>query len=223
MQMIDWLGPVINEYYGSSEGGGTSVGSEDWLKRPGTVGTPWPGSTIKIIDASGGECRPNEPGDIYIKMPGFDFKYHKAPEKTRASTRDGFFTVGDVGYLDDEGFLFLSGRSTELIISGGVNIYPAEIEGFLAAHPAVDDVAVIGVANAEWGEEVKAVVVLREGVEPSEELAGELMDHCRDGLARFKVPRSVTLVLDWAAGGGTLGARTTTTLWILDADLSESD
>jgi long-chain acyl-CoA synthetase len=191
MQMIDWWGPVINEYYGSSEGGGAFVGTEDWLKRPGTVGQPWPGSTIRIFDVSGAECPPNEPGEVYIKMPGFDFEYHNAPEKTRASTRDGFFTVGDVGYLDDEGFLFLSGRSAELIISGGVNIYPAEIEGCLCGHPAVADVAVIGVPNPEWGEEVRAVVELHEGVEPSAELAEDLIAHCRGGLARFKVPRSV--------------------------------
>ncbi|MDT5370897.1 MAG: long-chain acyl-CoA synthetase, partial [Mycobacterium sp.] len=117
--------------------------------------------------------------------------YYKAPEKTRESTRDGFFTVGDVGHLDEDGYLFLSGRSAELIISGGVNIYPAEIEGCLAAHPAVADVGVIGVPNEEWGEEVKAVVELREGVEPSAELAEQLIAHCRDSLARYKVPRTV--------------------------------
>jgi long-chain acyl-CoA synthetase len=124
-------------------------------------------------------------------MPGFDFEYYNAPEKTRDSTRDGLFTVGDVGYLDDDGYLFLSGRSAELIISGGVNIYPAEIEGWLAGHPAVADVGVIGVPNEEWGEEVKAVVELREDVEPSSQLADELIAHCREGLASYKVPRSV--------------------------------
>ena len=191
MRMIDWFGPIINEYYGSSEGGGASVGAEDWLKRPGTVGLPWPGAAIRIYDENGWECPPNQAGEVYIKMPGFEFEYHNAPEKTRDSTRDGFFTVGDVGYLDEDGYLFLSGRSTELIISGGVNIYPAEIEGYLAAHPAVADVGVIGVPNQEWGEEVKAVVQLREGVEPSAELADELIAHCRDGLAGYKVPRSV--------------------------------
>ena len=191
MRMIDWFGPIINEYYGSSEGGGASVGAKDWLKRPGTVGLPWPGAAIRIYDENGWECPPNQAGEVYIKMPGFEFEYHNAPEKTRESTRDGFFTVGDVGYLDEDGYLFLSGRSTELIISGGVNIYPAEIEGYLAGHPAVADVGVIGVPNQEWGEEVKAVVQLREGVEPSAELAEELIAHCRDGLASYKVPRSV--------------------------------
>jgi long-chain acyl-CoA synthetase len=154
MRMIDWFGPIIHEYYGSSEGGGASVGAEEWLKRPGTVGLPWPGSSIRII-------------------------------------RDGFFTVGDVGYVDEDGYLFLSGRSTELIISGGVNIYPAEIEGCLAAHPSVADVGVIGVRNPEWGEEVKAVVELREGIEPSAELADQMIAHCRESLARYKVPRTV--------------------------------
>jgi long-chain acyl-CoA synthetase len=191
MQMIDWWGPIINEYYGSSEGGGASISCEDWLKRPGSVGLPWPGSTIKILDESGAQCPPNHPGAVYMKTPGFEFSYHHAAEKTRESSRDGFFTVGDVGYLDDDGYLFLSGRSAELIISGGVNIYPAEIEGCLAGHRAVADVAVIGVPNSEWGEEVKAIVELREAVEPSAELAAELIAHCRDALARFKVPRSV--------------------------------
>jgi long-chain acyl-CoA synthetase len=191
MRMIDWFGPIVREYYGSSEGGGAAVNTEDWLKRPGTVGLPWPGSTIRVYGDEGAECAPNQVGQVYIKSPGFEFEYHNAPEKTRESTRDGFFTVGDVGYLDEDGYLFLSGRSTELIIAGGVNIYPAEIEGCLAAHPAVADVGVIGVPNQEWGEEVKAVVELREGIEPSAELAEQLIAHCRDSLARFKVPRTV--------------------------------
>jgi long-chain acyl-CoA synthetase len=190
-KMIDWWGPVINEYYGSSEGGGTYVGTDDWLQRPGTVGRPWPGSTIRILDESGGQCGANEPGAVYMKMLGFDFEYHGAPDKTRDSTRDGFFTVGDVGYVDDEGFLFLSGRSADLIISGGVNIYPAEIESCLVEHPAVADVAVIGVPNEEWGEEVKAVVELAENVEQTDELADELIAHCRERVARYKVPKSV--------------------------------
>ena len=189
--MIDWWGPVINEYYGSSEGGGTSVGSQDWLRRPGTVGRPWPGSTIRVLDDHGQKCPPNQPGQVYMKMPGFNFTYHNAPDKTRENSRDGFFTVGDIGYLDGDGYLFLSGRSAELIISGGVNIYPAEIESRLLEHPAVADAGVIGVPNPEWGEEVKAVVELRDGVSASPELADELIEHCRDGLARFKVPRSI--------------------------------
>jgi long-chain acyl-CoA synthetase len=191
MRMIDWFGPIIHEYYGSSEGGGASVGAEEWLKRPGTVGLPWPGSSIRIYDDDGAECAANQVGRVYIKSPGFEFEYHNAPEKTRESIRDGFFTVGDVGYVDEDGYLFLSGRSTELIISGGVNIYPAEIEGCLAAHPSVADVGVIGVRNPEWGEEVKAVVELREGIEPSAELADQMIAHCRESLARYKVPRTV--------------------------------
>ena len=189
--MIDWWGPVINEYYGSSEGGGTAVGSRDWLQRPGTVGRPWPGSTIKVLDDDGHECPSNQPGKVYMKMPGFTFAYHNAPDKTRDNSRDGFFTVGDIGYLDGDGYLFLSGRSAELIISGGVNIYPAEIESTLLEHPAVADAGVFGVPSPEWGEEVKAVVELHDGVSASPELADELIAHCRDGLARFKVPRSV--------------------------------
>lgn len=190
-RMIDWWGPVITEYYGSSEGGGAFVRTEDWLQRPGTVGQPWPGSTIKILDEEGSECPPMEPGAVYMKMPGFDFAYHNAPEKTRESSREGFFTVGDIGYLDEDGFLFLSGRTAELIISGGVNIYPAEIESRLLEHPAVADAGVIGVPNSEWGEEVKAIVRLQDGIDPSAALADDLIAHCRAGLAGYKVPRSV--------------------------------
>lgn len=189
--MIDWWGPVVIEYYGSSEGGGTCVNSEDWLQRPGTVGLPWPGSTIRVVDDNGHECPPNEPGKVYMKMPGFDFTYHNAPDKTRENSMEGFFTVGDIGHVDEDGYLFLSGRSAELIISGGVNIYPAEIESRLLEHPAVADAGVIGVPNPEWGEEVKAIVQLHEGCAASNELAEDLITHCRDGLARFKVPRSI--------------------------------
>ena len=190
-RMIDWWGPIITEYYGSSEGGGTYVRSQDWLRRPGTVGLPWPGSRIRILDDDGRDRPPNEPGTVYIKMPGFQFRYHNDDEKTRANTRDGCFTVGDIGYLDDEGYLFLSGRTAELIISGGVNIYPAEIEARLLTHPAVADVGVIGVPNPEWGEEVVAVVQPRDGIAATTDLSRELIEYCRAELAGFKVPRSV--------------------------------
>jgi len=190
-KMIDWWGPVIHEYYGSSEGGGTSVSTEEWLQRPGTVGRPWPGSTIKILREDGSECEPGETGAVYMAMPGMNFEYHNAPDKTKANRRGDLFTVGDIGYLDDEGYLFLSGRTEEVIISGGVNIYPAEIEGVLLSHPVVADAAVIGVPNEEWGEEVKAVVALEDGYVESAELAEELIAHARSNLARYQVPRSV--------------------------------
>lgn len=190
-RMIEWLGPVITEYYGSSEGGGTLVRSSEWLERPGTVGLPWPGSSIQVLDEGGEPCKPGESGTVYMQMSGWDFSYHNDAGKTRDSTRDGYFTVGDIGHLDDDGYLFLSGRTAELIISGGTNIYPAEIEGCLLSHPAVADAAVIGIPNEEWGEEVKAVVQLRPGMSPGDELAADLVAHCRTHLAGFKVPRSV--------------------------------
>jgi long-chain acyl-CoA synthetase len=190
-RMIEWLGPIVNEYYGSSEGGGALVRSEEWLARPGTVGLPWPGSTIKVLDESGQDCPPGTTGTVHMQMSGWDFEYHNDPDKTQQSVSDGFFTVGDVGHLDSDGYLYLSGRTAELIISGGTNIYPAEIEGVLLEHPAVADAAVIGVPNEEWGEEVKAVLELKPGVTPGPELTAEVLAHCRTRLAGFKVPRSV--------------------------------
>jgi long-chain acyl-CoA synthetase len=193
-QMIDWWGPVIKEMYGASESGGAgcTVTSEEWLAKPGTVGMPLPTTEVLIIGPDGERLGPNEIGQIYLKnLLGTDFEYLGDEEKTAmAHLGPATFTFGDVGYLDDDGYLFLSDREIDMIISGGVNIYPAQIEAVLITHPAVADVGVFGVPNDEFGEEVKAAVELAEGFEPSDSLEGELRQLCRDKLAGYMVPRS---------------------------------
>ena len=196
--MLDWWGDVVWEYYGATEGGGTVASPADWRKKPGTVGKPWPISEIKVLDDDGNELPPGQVGTVWMRMGDRTFEYHGDEEKTRRSWNDrGFFTVGDAGELDEDGWLFLRDRTSELIISGGVNIYPAETEAALSEHPAVLDVAVFGIPHEDWGEEVKAAVELAEGHAPSTELEQELIGHCRDRLARFKCPRSVDFVEDF--------------------------
>jgi long-chain acyl-CoA synthetase len=193
--LIEWLGPVVFEYYGATEGVGTFVDSATWLRKPGTVGQPEPRDQIKILDDDGRELPPGTVGTVYLKAPAATrFTYHKDAAKTEGAFRGDVYTVGDLGYLDDDGYLFLTDRSANLIISGGVNIYPAECDAVLATHPVVHDVAVIGVPNAEWGEEVKAVVELEPGHEPSAALERALIEYCRVRLAHYKCPRSVDFV-----------------------------
>lgn len=187
--MIEWWGPVIHEYYGASEGGGTTVGPTEWLERPGTVGRPWPNADIRILDADGAPVPVGEPGEVWMLAGALDFEYHKNSERTATSKRDGYFTVGDVGYLDEDGYLFLQGRSSDIIITGGVNIHPSEIEAVLIQHPAVGDVAVFGIPDPEWGEQIKAVVELTADV-----TTDELLAHCRERLAAYKAPRSIDVV-----------------------------
>ncbi len=189
-RIIEWLGPVVFEYYGSTEGGGTLVRASEWLERPGTVGRAWPGGDVKVLDDEGQPCPPGVAGTVYMKSHS-DFEYGGDPEKTRASRRGGYFTAGDVGYLDDAGYLFLCDRKIDMIISGGVNIYPAEIEAALLSHPKVGDAAVFGIPHTDWGEEVKAVIEPAAGIECGAQLADELLAHCGARLARYKVPRSI--------------------------------
>jgi long-chain acyl-CoA synthetase len=190
--LIAWLGPIVVEYYAATEGVGALVDSTTWLGHPGTVGRPLLPGLVKVADDDGNELAPGEIGLVFLRAPAATkFDYYGDAAKTSAAYRGDYFTLGDLGYMDDEGFLFLTDRSTNLIISGGVNIYPAEIDALLLEHPAVGDVATIGVPNEEWGEEVKAVVQPAEGIEPSDELAAELLAFCRERLAHFKCPRSI--------------------------------
>jgi long-chain acyl-CoA synthetase len=195
--MITWLGPVLVEYYASTEGAGTLIDSGTWLQKPGTVGKPYPADLIIVGDEDARALPTGEVGMIWIKThPGEEFEYFGDPDKTDRNQRGAWYTLGDLGYLDEDGYLFLSGRSAELIISGGVNIYPAEIDAALLEHPAVRDVAAIGVPNEEWGEEVLAVVELEAGFSPSPDLRDELLEHARARLARFKCPRAIEFVDD---------------------------
>jgi long-chain acyl-CoA synthetase len=194
---IEAFGPVVYEYYAATEGGGIFIDSHDWKAKPGTVGKPLPGVVMKIVNDAGEDCKPDEVGTVYFQAPATGrFEYFKAPEKTEGAYRGDYFTMGDMGYLDTDGFLYLTGRSAEVIISGGVNIYPVEIDQEVLEHPAVYDVAVVGVPNEEWGEEIKAVVQLNEGVEPSDKLAAEIVAFASERLPGYKRPRSVDFTDD---------------------------
>ncbi len=190
--LIDWFGPVVFEYYAATEGGGTFIDSHEWLNKPGSVGQPASGQLVEIRDDDGNPLPSGDVGTVYFRAPGYGrFEYFKDPEKTSSSYAGDFFTMKDMGYLDEDGYLFLTGRTSELIISGGVNIYPSEVDDVLLEHPAVADVATVGVPNEEFGEEVKAVVQPVDGRAASHALADELIQHCRSKLAHYKCPRSV--------------------------------
>ena len=190
-QMIDWWGPILWEYYAGTEGNGmTLVNSQDWLAHRGTVGRAVVGE-LKISDEQGNELPPGEPGTVYF-AGGKAFQYHNDPVKTAESRNArGWSTLGDVGYVDADGFLYLTDRKAYMIISGGVNIYPQESENVLITHPKVADVAVFGVPNEDFGEEVKAVVQPRDMCDAGPELEAELIEFCRSQLSPIKCPRSV--------------------------------
>jgi long-chain acyl-CoA synthetase len=194
-RIIEWFGPIVWEYYAATEGVGSFVDSATWLEHPGTVGKPFLPGQVVIGDDDGNPLPSGEVGLVYMKAPeATRFSYFKDAAKTTSAFRGEYFTLGDVGFIDDEGFLYLTDRSTNLIISGGVNIYPAEVDAVLLEHPAVADAAVIGVPDEEWGEVVLAVVELQAGVERSSVLGDELLMHCRARLAHFKCPREVAFI-----------------------------
>jgi long-chain acyl-CoA synthetase len=195
-RMIEWWGPAICEYYAATEGGGTLVGAEEWMKKPGTVGRPWAGAEIRIYDDAGNQLPAGQIGTVYMKLGAADFEYYKDKEKTRKNRIENFFTVGDVGLLDEDGYLFLRDRKNDMIISGGVNIYPAEIENEFLSHPKVGDVAVFGIPHEEWGEEVKAVIEPASGVEAGPALAAELLEWCKDRLAKYKTPKTIDFIAE---------------------------
>ncbi len=205
-RMIDWWGPVLVEYWGASEGGVvTLVGAEEWMAHPGTVGRPIPNHEVFVADPdTGAVLPPGEVGTLWCRNltvagaheqgegDGLVFRYHNDEDKTQAAVRaPGTYTIGDLGYVDADGYVHLADRASHMIISGGVNIYPAEIEHVLIEHPAVRDAAVFGIPDDEWGESVKAAVELLPGAVPGPELAEALLAHVRERLAGFKVPRSV--------------------------------
>ncbi len=193
-RMIEWWGPVLDEYYASTEGvGGTIIFSDEWLRKPGSVGKARGDNEIVIMDEEGNLLPSGQIGTVYsVARAGFE--YYKDPSKTERAKRGKYATVGDVGYLDDDGYLYLCDRKVDMIISGGVNIYPAEVEHALIAHPKVADVAVFGIPNEEWGEEIKAVVEPAAGVAGDEALAAELTEFLNGRIARYKLPRSIDFV-----------------------------
>lgn len=191
LKMLEWWGPIIWEYYAGSEGNGTTlISPHEWLTHQGSVGRAVTGK-VHIVSEDGHICPPRVEGLVYFS-DGPKFEYHKDPQKTAAAHNEhGWSTIGDIGYLDEDEYLYLTDRKANMIISGGVNIYPQEAENLLQTHPAVADVAVFGIPNNEYGEEVAAVVQLMLGFQPSEALSAELIAFCRDNLSHIKCPRRV--------------------------------
>lgn len=191
-QMIDWWGPIVDEYYASSEAiGSTLISAEEWLTHPGSVGRSMM-TPLHILDEDGNELPPGEAGEIYFEG-GADFEYLNDPAKT-ASSRDshGWKTVGDIGYLDEDGYLYLTDRRHHMIISGGVNIYPQEAENVLVTHPKVMDAAVFGIPDEEMGQRVKGVVQTVDQADATDAFAEELLAWLRDRLSHYKCPRSIS-------------------------------
>src|SRR5207248_2368522 len=188
---IEYFGPCLWEFYGATETGVNMVlRPEDQLRKPGSCGRALDGVDVRLLDESGADVPTGSPGEIWVRTSSLA-EYYNRREATAASMRDGFFSVGDIAYRDDEGYYYICDRKVDMIISGGVNIYPAEIEAALHAHPAVMDAAVIGVPDDEWGESVKAIVQLRSGMVPS---ADELAEVLASRLAGYKKPRSYDFV-----------------------------
>jgi long-chain acyl-CoA synthetase len=189
-RMMEWFGPIIHEYYGGTEGfAGTTIGPQEWLAHPGSVGKPY--TEVHVVGDDGAEVPVGETGELFFEG-GPDFEYFKDPDKTASVSNDrGWRSLGDMGYVDADGYLYLTDRSTFMIVSGGVNIYPQEVENLLVLHPKLVDAAVFGVPNDEFGEEVKAVVQPVEGGAAGPALEAELIEYCRAHLAAYKCPRTV--------------------------------
>jgi acyl-CoA synthetase (AMP-forming)/AMP-acid ligase II len=189
-RMMEWLGPVIHEYYGGTEGfAGSTIGPEEWLSHPGSVGKPF--SPVHVVGEDGAELPVGESGELYFEG-GPAFEYFKDAAKTASvSNERGWRSLGDMGYVDDQGYLYLTDRSTFMIVSGGVNIYPQEVENLLVMHPKLVDAAVFGVPNDEFGEEVKAVVQPVDAAAACPALESELIEYCRTHLAAYKCPRTI--------------------------------
>jgi long-chain acyl-CoA synthetase len=192
--MLDWWGPCVYEYYAATEGGGTIATPQEWLDHPGTVGKRWPISEVEVIGDDGLPCPAGTPGTVYMKMSVSEFVYKGDPAKTEANRLNGLFTVGDIGYLDADGFLYLCDRKSDMIISGGTNIYPAEIESELTVHPKVADVAVFGIPDEDWGEQIKAVVEPAPNVTPGPELTDEILASLEGRLAKMKWPKTIDFI-----------------------------
>lgn len=191
-QMIDWWGPIVDEYYASSEAiGATVIFAEDWLTHPGSVGKPMNG-LVHILDEDGNELPPGQAGEIFFEG-GADFEYLNDAEKTASSREShGWKTVGDIGYVDEDGYLYLTDRRHHMIISGGVNIYPQEAENMLVVHPKVMDAAVFGIPDDEMGQSVKGVVQTVDPADATPEFADELLGWLRERLTHYKCPRSIS-------------------------------
>ena len=197
-EFMEWFGRNMFEYYGGTEGGGGCfIEPEEWFKKPGSVGKPSLEGTI-ILSDDDKILPPGEIGRVYMISPdGGHFKYFKAPEKTTDAyfgEGDTHFTLGDLGYLDEEGYLYLSDRRSDMILSGGVNVYPAEVDACLLLHPAVGDACTIGIANPSWGQEVISVIEPKHGIEANDALAEELIKHCINNIAKFKCPRQIKFI-----------------------------
>lgn len=199
-EVIEWFGPVVYEYYGGTEGGVTQCNSHEWLTKPGTVGKPWPGVEIRILDEDMQPLSASEIGAVYFKTPAGPPEYFKDPAKSQSARHGEFFTLGEMGYLDEDGWLFLVDRKADMLVSGGVNIYPAEIEAVLLQHPKIQDAAVFGIPNEEWGEEVKAVLEPTAAAPAGDSLAEEVLAFCEDKLARYKLPRTIDFIDEMPRG-----------------------
>jgi fatty-acyl-CoA synthase len=193
-RFMQQFGPILWNFYGATETGlVTLAGPHDHVSRPGTIGKRMRGNEIRLLDDNGREVPGGQVGELYARNPTLISGYHGNDDATKSSQRDGFFSVGDVGRIDDEGYYYLESRKHDMVISGGVNIYPREIEDHLSTHPAILEAAVIGVPDPEWGETLRAFIVLRNGEQLTET---EVVTYCREGLADYKRPRKVTFLVE---------------------------